>query len=470
MSDVSADTPSVIVCTWGKKGMISGMPAHDPGSRRGSGVTSALTSWLARPLTSFHLLLAVFGLLTLTGLIMVLSASTATSYATEGSSYVLFEKQLVYVSVGLVLFWTTLRLRPTTIRRLSAPAFLAALLLLVLVLTPLGIGAFGAHRWLSLGSFTFEPVEAAKLALALWGAHVLIVKRALLYQWRHLLVPVVPAGLVIFTLVMLQPDFGTTTTLAIILMALLWFVGAPVRLFGALVLGATTAAAGLAAIADYRFARISSFLQPNAAPASAGYQAQQARFALAEGGLVGKGLGQGAAKWGYLPNVHNDFIFAVIGEELGVLGGMVVLGLYAALAYVGLRIAARNTDPWRRLVAATLTVWLVSQAVINIGYVVGLLPVTGLPLPLVSSGGTSVIITMVVFGVLANFARHEPEAIAAFRTQGQGWLQRWLRLPMPMPERSARRRRPPKGPIPPQRTNRPPAAGQKAVRREYQRR
>ncbi len=156
---------------------------------------------------------------------------------------------------------------------------------------------------------------------------------------------------------------------------------------------------------------------------------------------MGRGLGQGWSKWKYLPNAHNDFIFAVIGEELGFVGCAVVIALFATSGYVGMRIARRNTDPWIRMVAATLTLWIVSQAVINIGYVVGLLPVTGLPLPLISSGGSSVVASMLVFGLLANFARNEPEAIAALRSLGPGRVGKLLRLPTPEPYRPPARRR-----------------------------
>jgi cell division protein FtsW len=188
-------------------------------------------------------------------------------------------------------------------------------------------------------------------------------------------------------------------------------------------------------IAPYRLARVMSFLSPDADTSAAGFQANQAKLALADGGLFGKGVGQGAASWSYLPNVQNDFIFALIGEELGFIGCVVVLSLFAGVAVVGLRIATRNIDPWIRIVSATLTVFLVAQAAINIGYVVGVLPVTGVTLPLISYGGTSLVITMLIMGVLANAARHEPEAVAALRTQGPGKFGRLLRLPAPDPYR-----------------------------------
>ena len=424
------------------------------------------TAWLARPLTSLHLVLAVFGLLTLFGLVMVLSASSVESYTQAGSSYAVFLRQLAYCAVGLVLFWVALRMPVRVLRGTSAMFLLVCIVALVVVLTPLGAESNGAQSWLRLGPLSFQPSEPAKLALAMWGAHILVVKRPLRHQWRHLLMPLVPVAVVIFALVMLQPDLGTTITLAVVLLALLWFGGAPAELFGAVALAAVTGAIAMAGMAGYRSARVESFLHPGADLQGAAYQARQAMYSLAEGGWWGVGLGQGSAKWDYLPNAHNDFIFAIIGEELGFLGCAVVLLLFGTLAHTGMRIAARNTDPWIKLTAATLTIWLVGQAAINIGYVVGLLPVTGLPLPLISSGGTSVALTMLVFGLLANFARHEPQAVSALRSEitrsgRPGIVSRLLRLRPPMPEAPAPRpargaTRPVRTGAPAQRTGEPP--------------
>ncbi|MDQ4102705.1 MAG: putative lipid II flippase FtsW [Actinomycetota bacterium] len=406
----------------------------------------ALTAWLARPLTSLHLVLAVCGLLTLFGLVMVLSASNVESYTTAGSSYAVFVRQLAYSGAGLMLFWLGLRMPVRMLRGTSGLFLLVCVLLLVVVLSPLGAKINGAQSWLRLGPLSLQPSEPAKLALALWGAHVLITKRALLHQWRHLLVPLVPMAVAIFALVMVQPDLGTTITLAIVLLALLWFGGAPGELFGAIMIAVVAGAVAMAGIASYRSARIESFLRPGADPEGAAYQARQAMFSLADGGWWGVGLGQGSAKWDYLPNAHNDFIFAIVGEELGFLGCLVVLLLFGTLAYAGIRIATRNTDPWIKLVSATVTAWLVGQAAINIGYVVGLLPITGLPLPLISSGGTSIAVTMLAFGVLANFARHEPQAVSALRHEStpsgrQGAVSRLLRLRPPVPYAAASRSR-----------------------------
>lgn len=412
-----------------------------------------LTVWLARPLTSLHLVLAVFGLLTLFGLVMVLSASNVESYTKAGSSYAVFVQQLAYCGLGLVLFWLGLRMPVRMLRGTSGIFLVVCVVLLVMVLSPLGAEINGAQKWLRLGPLSLQPSEPVKLALALWGAHVLITKRALLHQWRHLLVPLVPMAVGIFTLVMLQPDLGTTITLAVVLLALLWFGGAPLELFGAIVIAAAAGAVTMAGLAGYRSVRIQSFLHPGSDPQGAAYQARQAMFSLADGGWWGVGLGQGSAKWDYLPNAHNDFIFAIIGEELGFLGCLVVLLLFGTLAYVGIRIATRNTDPWIKLVSATVTTWLVGQAAINIGYVVGLLPITGIPLPLISSGGTSIALTMAAFGLLANFARHEPQAVAALRHgSGQsgrhGALSRLVQLRPPVPYLPTPRTRAGVGPIP----------------------
>jgi cell division protein FtsW len=427
--------------------MASGQDsARRPGkgrARRVSVLRSALTAWLGRPLASFHLVLAVCALLIVLGLVMVLSASAVISLNRPGSSaYTVFRKQVVYMLAGLVLFWIGLRVPLRKIRALSPAGLGLAVLMLVLVLTPLGSAINGTKGWFTFGPISFQPVEVAKVALALWGPHILVVKRAVLHQYRHLLVPVVPAALVMFALVMLQPDLGGTITLGVVLIAMLWFAGAPLRLFGALALGAVAGIVVLAIGADYRLSRVLSFLRPEDDPGGAAYQATQAMYALADGGLFGKGLGQGPSKWQYLPNVDNDFIFALIGEELGFLGCLLVLGLFAMLAITGMRIATRNIDPWIRMVAATLTVWLVAQAAINIGYVVGLLPVTGITLPLISSGGTSVVITLLVFGILANCARHEPEAVAALRSQGPGRFGRLMRLPAPDPYQPPTKRKP----------------------------
>jgi cell division protein FtsW len=405
-------------------------------------VAAALGQWLRRPLTSLHLILGVFGLLTLFGLVMVLSASAVESFRDDGSSYSVFSRQLLFCVPGLLLFWIGLRIPPRALRSMAPAALIIGALSLVAVLL-VGDVRNGSRSWFVVGSLSIQPSEAVKVALTLWGAHVLVARRAVMHRWRYALSPVVPVTVVLLTLLVLQPDLGMTVSLGIVLIALLFFAGAPMRLMVALTGGALAGAIVLAFSASYRLSRISAFLSPGSTdPLKAGFQSQQALYSLADGGLFGVGLGQGRAKWSYLPNAHNDFIFAIIGEELGFLGAFAVLALFATLAYTGFRIAARNTDPWLKLVVATSTTWLVAQAAINICYVVGLLPVTGLQLPLISSGGTSLVVTMFVFGILANAARHEPEAIAALKQHGQGRVARLLRLPLPQPYRAPAARPP----------------------------
>ncbi|MCY7344463.1 MAG: putative lipid II flippase FtsW [Pseudonocardia sp.] len=427
--------------------------ARPPASSRQNGVRAAigragaaLVQWLHRPLTSLHLILGVFGLLTLFGLVMVLSASSVQSLTEGGSSYSVFTRQLLFCVPGLLLFWLGLRIPPHSLRAFAPAALVIGIVSLVAVLV-LGDLRNGSRAWFAIGSFSIQPSEAVKVALTLWGAHVLVARRAVMHRWKYAISPVVPVTVVLLVLLVLQPDLGMTITLGIVLIALLFFAGAPIRLMLALGAGATGGALVLAVSADYRLSRITSFLSPGDNPLEAGFQANQALYSLAGGGLFGVGLGGSRAKWNYLPNAHNDFIFAIVGEELGFVGAFAVLVLFATLAYTGFRIAARSADPWLKLVVATSTTWLVAQAAINIGYVVGLLPVTGLQLPLISSGGTSLVVTMFVFGILANAARHEPEAVAALNQRGpgehgQGRLERVLRLPPPQPYKAPTARPP----------------------------
>jgi cell division protein FtsW len=390
-------------------------------------------AWLARPLTSLHLVLGVFAVLTLFGLAMVLSASNVEAYAQEGSSYSVFIRHALFCLVGLVLFWVGLRIPPRRLRVFAPLTLAVSVLLLVGVLIPgIGTSIAGARKWYVSGGLSVQPSELAKVALVLWGAQVLVARRRVVHLWRGALLPLVPVGLLICALVVLQPDLGTTVSLVVILIALLFFAGASLPLLAALTAGAVGGAVILGITSGYRQSRITSFLDSGATdPLGAAYQARQALLSLADGGLFGAGLGQGRAKWSYLPNAHNDFIFAILGEELGLVGTLAVLLLFAALAYTGLRIATRTPDPWLKVVAATLTTWLVAQAAINIGYVIGLLPVTGIPLPLISSGGTSLVVTMFVFGLLANAARHETEASVALRRDPPSQLTRLLAIPPP---------------------------------------
>ena len=396
-------------------------------------------AWFAGPLTSFHLMVSVAGLLTTLGLIMVLSASGVHSYDEDGSPWSIFNRQLLWAAVGLFACWFALRLPVRLMRATAFLAFSVTIVMLVAVLIP-GIGrmANGTRGWFVVGGLSMQPSELTKIAFVVWGSHLLAARRMERASLREMLIPLIPAAVIALALIVAQPDLGQTVSLGIILLALLWFAGLPLKVFVTSLLATIAAAAVLAVSAGYRSARVQSWLDPGADTQGAGYQARQAKFALANGGVFGDGLGQGTAKWNYLPNAHNDFIFAIVGEELGFIGAFGLLALFGLFAYTGMRIARRSADPFLRLLTATATVWVIGQVFINVGYVVGLLPVTGIQLPLISAGGTSTATTLFMVGLMANAARHEPPAVAALRAGRDDRMNRLLRLPLPEPYLPAR--------------------------------
>jgi cell division protein FtsW len=402
-----------------------------PARRATAAAPSQRVAVLQRPLASYYLVAVSTGLLLAIGFVMVLSASSVRSYSTYGSSYAIALKQGVFIAVGLPLMWLASRMPIKVWRFLAVPVLLAAVGLLVLVLVP-GIGrdVDGARRWIPLGGgFNLQPSELAKLGLVLWGADLLVRKKKLLHDWKHLLVPLVPVVGVIALLVMLEPDMGTTIVVMSVLMALLWVVGAPFRVFALLLTCALSLGSLMAVAEPYRLRRLTSFLDPCAAHQRLheGYQACQGLQAMTSGGWFGLGLGASREKWaGGLPNPYTDFVYAIVGEELGLLGTLTVLVLFATLTYAGFRIAKRTKDPFARLAAAGITVWIAVQALVNIATVVGLLPITGIPLPLVSFGGSALVQTLVALGILLSFARSEPGAEAALK-EHRGRLRALLR-------------------------------------------
>jgi cell division protein FtsW len=362
-------------------------------------------------MASFYLIGSASALLLGLGLVMVLSASSITSYADSGSSFSVFVKQLMWVTIGLPLLYIASRMSTRTMRLLAYPLLLASIGGLLLVLVPgVGVTVNGATRWIGAGSFQLQPAEVAKLALALWGADLLVRKRRRLREWRHLLIPLLPVASVVCGLIMLEPDLGTTLVVVCVLMTLLWVVGAPARLFAGLLALISMLVTYLAVVEPYRLQRLTSFADPFKDSHDTGWQAVQGLYALASGGWWGVGLGASREKWSYLPNAHTDFILAIIGEELGLVGTLLVVALFGVLAYGGIRVAQRSADPFGRLAAAAITAWLVGQALINMGAVVGLVPITGIPLPLISFGGAALLVTMVAIGILLALAKTEPAA------------------------------------------------------------
>jgi cell division protein FtsW len=382
---------------------------------------AAVERLLGRPLASYHLVLGSAGLLLALGLVMVLSASSVYSLRLHGSSYHVFLRQAAWVAAGLPMAWVAARSRPATIRRLAYPLLLGSIVLLALTYVPgLGVVVNGNRNWIDLGGpFRLQPSELAKLALVVWGAHIYARKERLLGEWKHLVVPFLPGAAVVVALTVGQGDLGTSVVLMAITLTLLWVVGVPGWLFG-LALGVVgTVGVYFVTAEQYRMARVRSFLDPFADVQGSGYQAAHSIYAFATGEWWGVGLGASRQKWGSLPEAHTDFIFAVIGEELGLFGSLVVLVLVLTLGYAGVRIAWRARDPFVRLTAGGLVGWLLSQALVNMGAVLGVMPITGIPLPLVSYGGSALLPTLVAVGILVSFAKEEPgarEALAARRT------------------------------------------------------
>jgi cell division protein FtsW len=374
--------------------------------------------WVARlesPVATYYALLGATILLLVIGLVMVLSASSVTSYQDSGSSFTVFKSQLIFAIAGLGPMFLASRLPIRVWQRLAWPAVLAAIALQGMVFSPFGVSVNGNRNWLAFAGQRLQPSEAAKIALVLWAATVLSRKQSSLSRWSHVVVPVIfPVGIVVIGLVLAGHDLGTGLVLLLVLAAVLFSAGAPARMF-------ITAAGAMAALAlvlarssPSRMARIHAWLSGNC-PDQWGtcFQSIHGKYALADGGWWGVGLGASREKWSWLPEAHNDFIFAIIGEELGLVGALVVLALFAVLAWACYRLVVHTDDPFVRIATGGIMVWILGQALINVGAVIGMLPVIGVPLPLVSSGGTALLTTMFGLGILLSFARQQPECRAA---------------------------------------------------------
>ena len=356
--------------------------------------------------STFGPLLALVAVLNVIGVVMVLSASSVNALKAYGSSWVIFERELMWVAFGIVALLLGIRIDYRTWRRLGLPLLLVTIGLLALVVVPgIGTNVYGSSRWFRLGPLSLQPSELAKLGLVLVVSDVLTRRADRVGDTHSVLKPVLLMFGLVALLVMAQPDMGTTLVLAAIVLTLLFVGGVPGRTLAKVGAGAVGSALLLARLEPYRWARMLSFRKPFADYHKNGYQLAQSLVGLGSGGLFGVGLGASRAKWGFLPNAHTDFIFAIIGEELGLVGALVVVLLFAAVAMFGVRTATRAPDRFGMLVASGVTVWIVAQAVINIGAVIGVLPITGVPLPFVSFGGSSLVITMAAVGVLLNIAR-----------------------------------------------------------------
>lgn len=348
-------------------------------------------------------LFAVVAALLVIGVTATISASSVVAIEQQSDGFYYFKRQLVGIGLGLVAMAIASRVPYRVYKRLALPIFAGTIVLLIATLM-FGKGANGAQRWLVFGPVTLQASEIAKFAVIVTLAAILDKKKKLLGEFGHFVAPVTAVMGIVGLLVMLQPDLGTTIVIAAGALGVILTSATPSRFVmfsgGAAVILATI----FAFSASYRRARLFGFLDPFADLEGSGWQLGQSLFALGSGGVTGVGLGSSRARWFYLPNAHTDFIFAIIGEETGFVGALLVMLLFVLLAAAGWAIATRALDPFGRMVATGITVWLTFQAIVNIGGVLGVLPITGITLPFVSYGSTAVAVSMGAVGVLANIA------------------------------------------------------------------
>ncbi|KNC17675.1 cell division protein FtsW [Arthrobacter sp. RIT-PI-e] len=362
---------------------------------------------------AYYLILGSALALTAIGLMMVLSASSVEAIAAGVNRYETFSRQAVFAGVGVVLMIVLSRLGPRALRALAWPSLLAAVVLLALVLV-VGQEINGNKNWLQVGPLTLQPSEPAKLAVALWLAAVLERKKALIKDWKHALVPALPIGGLPVLLILVGGDLGTALIFLLIMAAALFFAGASMKLFTVTGLLAVVGSLVMVATSGNRNVRIAAWLGLNCDDGNdLCMQSDNGLFAMASGGWFGVGIGQSRQKWNWIPEAHNDFIVAIIGEEFGLLGTLVVVLLFGVLAVATFRVAMRYTDPFVRILMGSILVWLIGQAFVNIGMVTGLLPVIGVPLPFISYGGSALTFTLAAVGVLLSFARRSPRPPAS---------------------------------------------------------
>lgn len=353
---------------------------------------------------AYYWVIGLTTILVLFGLIMITSASQIIAFSKYQDSLYFFKRQALYAITGAFLFWIFSRSNYSRFRQAALPLAAACILLLVMVFIPsIGHKAGGSSRWIPLGFINLQPSELAKLAAVLLTVYLLDKQKKRLDNPGSLLPFAII--LVIAALVLAQPDMGTTVLIVSSLFALLFISGLSWRFVISLGLSGIISASGLILLAPYRFKRLLSFINPLEDPKGGGLQIIQSLVAMGSGGLAGTGLAMSKQKFFFLPAAHTDFIMAIIGEELGLLGTAGLVILFALLAIVGFSIAYNAKDSFGRLLATGITVMIILQAIVNMGAVAGLLPITGVPLPLISFGGSSLIVTMAALGILASIAR-----------------------------------------------------------------
>ena len=363
------------------------------------------------------LILVTLGLVAF-GLVMVFSATSASATLGEGDPMRFLVKQGLYAVAGLILLAGLSRVDYHALRPL-APILLVGTFVACVAVLVIGPSINGAHRWFLFGPVSFQPAELAKLAVCVWVCAVLA-RRPVPTTMSELMKPV---GLVVCAfaaVIVVEPDLGTTISLVAMVAGILLVSGVPLRLF--VMASSFAVGAGLLAIwmEPYRRERVFSFLDPWKDAEGAGFQNVQAIIGIGSGGLTGEGLGQGIQKVNFLPEAHTDMIFAVVGEELGLLGAALVIAAFAVFAWAGYRVALRCRDPFGKRLAAGITTLVSAQAAINLAAVLGLAPLTGIPLPFVSYGGSSLLVLLCGVGVLLNIAVNERVVEARVRDRGRG--------------------------------------------------
>lgn len=397
------------------RGRPAAEPPESPTPGRRSGAPAVVAVRRLFGVTDPDAMLAVGTVmfLVLFGLVMVLSSSAVTSAQNnEGDFFAVFLRQGLFALIGIPLMLTVGRLPAVFWRRWARVAVMGGLALQLLVFTGLGYDYGGNRNWIELFGFTMQPSEFLKLALVVWLATVLAERANAFTDLRSVAIPALPVSGVAVGMVLLGQDLGTASIMIAIVLAALFFAGAPLRYLGLLVAGIAALAVTFALTSTSRTSRISVWLN-GCAPEDYEFtcwQSVHALWALGSGGVFGVGLGNSATKWRWLPHAESDFIFAIIGEELGLIGAIVVLVLFAVLAVALMRIVRRHVDPFARIATGAIMVWLIGQAFVNIAVVLGMLPVLGLPLPFVSAGGSALLSSLLAVGVVLSLARGLPTA------------------------------------------------------------
>lgn len=378
------------------------------GSTRDARMRSTLAKKPAstRATNGTGLFLALIGVLCVFGLMMVLSSSSVDALRHYNNSWMFFNKQLLWMLLGGAALVFMSRFDYRRLRALGMLLVAVSVVLLVLVLIPgIGVTVYGSRRWLGAGMFRMQPSELAKFAILVFSADLMARRQHLVSDWRATLRPIGFIWFGLAALVMIEPDMGTTLILTAVTLVVIFVGGTPNRLMVRILGGGVAAAALFAIVEPYRRRRLLAFMHPFRHADDEGYQIVQSFYAIASGGIGGVGIGASRAKWGFLPNSYTDFIFAIIAEELGLVGALAVVALFLCFAALGVRTATRAPDQFGMLMAAGITTWVVLQAFLNIGAVIGILPVTGVPLPFISQGGSSLVILMAASGVLINISR-----------------------------------------------------------------